>query len=101
MIREVNNVLKRCKHLVTPVIKYKLHVSNPIVPKLYCLPKIHKPGKFVRPIVSAISAPTSRISKWLTNEFNNLPVKQPTFSVKNSLEFINKIKDLQLTDSEL
>jgi hypothetical protein len=93
--------LKKCSHLVTPGIRYKLHVSNPTVPKLYCLPKIHKPEKSVRPIVSAINAPTSKISKWLTNEFNNLPIKQSSFSVQNSLDFINRIKGIRLKDSEI
>jgi hypothetical protein len=65
------------------------------------LPKIHKPEKSVRPIVSAINAPTSKISKWLTNEFNNLPIKQSSFSVQNSLDFINRIKDIRLKDSEI
>jgi hypothetical protein len=101
MIRDINDVLKTCSHLVTPGIRYKLYVSNPTVPKLYYLPKIHKPGKSERPIVSAINAPISKISKWLTNEFNNLPIKQSSFSVQNSLDFINRIKDIKLKDSEI
>jgi hypothetical protein len=45
--------------------------------------------------------PTSKISKWLTNEFNNLPINQSSFSVQNSLDFINSIKDIKLKDSEI
>jgi hypothetical protein len=37
----------------------------------------------------------------LTNEFNNLPIKQSSFSVQNSLDFINRIKDIKLIDSEI
>ncbi|EFA11664.1 hypothetical protein TcasGA2_TC008528 [Tribolium castaneum] len=87
--------------ILSTVLVSKLHVSIPIVPKLYCLPKIHKPGKSVRPIVSAIDATTSKVSKWLTDEFNNLPLQRPSCSVKNSLEFINKVKDITLHEDEL
>jgi hypothetical protein len=45
--------------------------------------------------------PTSKISKWLTNEFNNLAINQSSFSVQNSLDFINRIKDIKLKDSEI
>jgi hypothetical protein len=37
----------------------------------------------------------------LTNEFNNFPIKQSSFSVQNSLDFINRIKDIKLKDSEI
>lgn len=101
MISEVKSVFKSCNHLVTPTIKYKLQVSNPVVPKIYCLPKIHKPGKSVRPIVSAIGSPTYNLSKWLTKEFENLPIAQPSYSVINSNDFIDRIKNIQLQQGEI
>ncbi|KAJ8983150.1 hypothetical protein NQ317_016249 [Molorchus minor] len=63
--------------------------------------KIHKPGKSVRPIVSAIGSPTYLLSKWLTKEFENLPIAQSSFSVKNSNEFIKKLNNIQLQDGEI
>ncbi|KAJ8980916.1 hypothetical protein NQ317_011557 [Molorchus minor] len=75
-------------------VQNRLHVSNPIVPRLYGLPKIHKPGKSVRPIVSAIGSPTYLLSK-------NLPIAQSSFSVKNSNEFIKKLNNIQLQDGEI
>lgn len=36
------------------VNKFQLYVTNPTIPKLYCLPKIHKSGNQMRPIVSCI-----------------------------------------------
>jgi len=38
--------------------QFFLKVQNPELPKLYELPKIHKPGNSMRPIVSNIRAPT-------------------------------------------
>ena len=51
---------------------------------MYCLPKIHKPGNSVRPIVSSINSPTYLLSKWLVKEFSYLPNQPQTFSVENS-----------------
>lgn len=76
-------------------------MSKIYCPPLYVLPKIHKPGKSVRPIVSGINSPTYHLSRWLTNEFSMLPTPPESFSVKNSMEFIDKIKGLTLEDGEI
>lgn len=101
MIRETKDAIKSCPKLITPSLKFRLNVSNPVVPRMYCLPKIHKPGKSMRPIVSGINSPTYLLSKWLVDEFKNLPLNSDSFSVENSLEFINKIKDHTLMEEEV
>ncbi len=53
------------------------------------------------PIVSNLGSPTYNLSKWLINEFNHLEVQQSSFSVNNSYEFVNKVKDLELKDNEI
>ena len=67
-------------------------------PQWYLLPKIHKnpPSntKFVgRPIISACSSPTSRISEFL--DYYILPIvkKQPTY-IRDTTDFILVILDL-------
>jgi hypothetical protein len=40
-------------------------VSNQIFPEFSCMPKTHKPGNKVRPVVSSVDAPTSKIRKCL------------------------------------
>lgn len=37
------------------------------------LPKTHKEGKKMRPIVSKVNAPRYKLAKWLVKEFNCLP----------------------------
>jgi len=72
-----------------------LHNIRPRTPQLYLLPKIHKnktpvPG---RPIVSANSSPTERISQFA--DFFLQPLVQGTTSyVKDTTDFINKIEAL-------
>lgn len=91
--------LKTCKILITDELKRKLTVSNPTIPKLYCLPKIHKNGNGMRPIISCINSPTYLLSKWLVNKIQKFE-PFPSFSVKNRYEFIDKIKDAVLEEDE-
>lgn len=44
---------------------YKLKNMNPSAPTLYELPKIHKEGNHIRPVVSYVNAPSYKICKQL------------------------------------
>ena len=45
---------------------YRLRCSVPQAPKLYGVPKLHKPNTPMRPIVSHCGSPTYQLSKYLT-----------------------------------
>lgn len=62
IISEVRDILKKFNNIITPELIRKLHVSNVTDPKLYCLPKIHKLEKSMRPTVSAIGSPTHNLA---------------------------------------
>jgi hypothetical protein len=61
-----------------PKLIWRLRVTNPQVARLYALPKIHKPSRKMSPIVSNISAAR--------------PPEE--LYVKNTFEFVDKIKDV-------
>ena len=65
--------------------------NNPIIPKVYGLPKIHKPGKKMRPIVSNIGAPTHNPAKWLVERFQTFP-KFQTLNIKDSMKLRKKLE---------
>lgn len=95
MAEETKNLLKGCRSVFNyNDIKYKLVNSNPTIPRLYALPKIHKPGDKYRPIVSCLGSPSYNLSKWLNHEFKAL--KFDSFSVKNNLQLVNDLKDFTL-----
>lgn len=77
-----------------------LLVSNPEVPKLYGLPKIHKPGKKMRPIVSNVNSPCYFLAKWLVKEMKNMP-RIESASVKNSFDFVDRLKDVEIAEDEM
>ena len=99
-VSEVNEVLKTIKLIIPETDMRWLKVSNPKVAKLYTFPKIHKPGEKMRPIVSQINAPTSKIEKWLLNRFNMFGEVE-SYSLKNSHEFADEIKDIKIADDEI
>lgn len=55
----------------------------------------------MRPIVSAIGSPTYNVSKFLVEKFKQLRLPFESRSITNSFEFINKIKDVKLSENEI
>ena len=98
--RKANELRLEISKVFNKNLQFKLRISNPQVPKLYALPKIHKEGNKMRPIVSNINSPLENISKWLVDEFNQLP-RFPCFEIKNSFELVKKLENVELQDNEI
>ena len=87
---------------ITEGIKKILISNKPRTPHIYFLPKVHKnkippPG---RPIVSANSCPTEKISAFVDHFLNPL-VKERKSYVQDTTDFINKIEDLELPNGSI
>ena len=78
---------------------YWLHSSKGVVPRFYGLPKIHKTDVPLRPIVSFINSPTYNLSKFLANIISALVTNR--FSVNNSIDFIERIKNIAIEEDEI
>lgn len=64
--------------------------SAPHAPRFYGLPKLHKAGVPLRPILAAYGSPTHNIAKFVSRHVNTLLGFSP-FSLKNSKDFIGKL----------
>jgi hypothetical protein len=53
-------------------VKNKLIPKDPIVPHIYRLPKIHKEGVPLRPIVNMIGPPTYKLARLLASKLEIL-----------------------------
>lgn len=84
-------VIKQYSELFGTHWARRMHKSNVRVPCIYGLPKIHKPGNQYRPIVANYDSPIANIASWLCQKFSQLK-GYDHFSVKNSLELIEKLK---------
>ena len=70
------------------------------LPQMYGLPKIHKEGYPLRPIVSAIGSPTYPLAKELARILSPLADRTGTH-VKNSAEFAQKIREVELMEGDV
>ncbi len=78
---------------------YSLLATNPKVPLLYSLPKIHKEGIPIRPIVSFIVSPVYKTSIFLNKTFkSNLPLNFE-FSLQNSSKLVKLLIPLDIPDN--
>ena len=78
---------------------YWLHCSKAVMCRFYGLPKIHKVNVPLRPIVSYVNSPANNISKFLSIIIK--PLMTNRFSVKNSIDFIDRIKDVVIEKDDI
>lgn len=99
LIKRVEKTMKECKLVIG---NSNLRVTNPILPRIKGLPKIHKPGNEMREIVSAELSPTHRLAKWLVNQFKGMNQHFESKSVKNSKDFTQHIQSIgQIEEDEI
>ena len=67
---------------------------NPQPPKLYFLIKLHEIDRPIRLVVAFTTAPSVKLSKKLISIIKFHSNFQPEFSIINSLELIDKVKDI-------
>ena len=100
LARRLNNKLlelEKKKHLNGYQYK-RLRCSAPQSPKLYGLPKLHKPQIPMRPIVSFCGSPTYQLSKYLTSILQPL-TNASRHKLQSTENFINAIKTIRLPDN--
>ena len=68
--------------------------------KFYGLPKVHKTGMPLRPIVSSIGTVTYETSKELSRILKPLVGRSP-HQVQNNKEFIQQIEDIKLSSDDI
>lgn len=101
MVEEANSVRHNVARLMgEEKLERRFHVPNPKVPSLYCLPKIHKNPLAMRPISSNICAPTEKMAAWMVEELRKYPISHGK-SVKNSVEFAEQLKEVELRRGEI
>jgi hypothetical protein len=66
---------------------------------MYGLPKIHKEGAPIRPIISSIGTYNYRLAKYLDEILKPLTTKN-NFIIKDTFDFVNKVSKLETTDEQ-
>ena len=73
----------------------RLYPTGAVPPKYYGLPKVHKPGMPLRPIISSIGSVNHETAKELSRILKPL-VGKSSHHVKKNMDFIQSIEDIQL-----
>ncbi|BHF73144.1 hypothetical protein SprV_0401622000 [Sparganum proliferum] len=98
----IEKTLKRLtgKKLISGDLAKSLKQDEPTIAKIYGLPKVHKIGIPLRPIVSLIGAPNYKISKWLFHHLHPL-TKDSENSIEDSNEFLDKLNGVSVATDEI
>lgn len=89
----LENVINNCE-------KRALKCDNAIAPRIYGLPKLHKEGIPLRPIVSNIGSVTYKLSKYCGEILKHL-TKNSQYNIKNSYNLKELIDNTELKEEEI
>ena len=95
---KINNKVRNLKKLgvIDDGIASTLTVSGSSPGILYGLPKVHKAGVPLRPILAAYNTPSYNLSKYLVKKLNHLTTNE--YTISNSYDFMNFITNNQNSD---
>ena len=95
------NLLKKIKTEggIDDILYKKLYPTGAVTPKFYALPKIHKSGIPLRPIVSSRGSISYEVAKELARILKPLVGSSP-HHIKNTGDFIEQIKHVKLQADE-
>ncbi|XP_023221186.1 uncharacterized protein LOC111622945 [Centruroides sculpturatus] len=95
---------QRVKRFTSTPLARLLHMQNSIIraprePRIFAFAKTHKPGYQIRPVIEKCNSPTFLIEKQLVKFFQSKAHRHP-FSINNSLQLIEDLKNISLMDDE-
>lgn len=99
--QKANQIVTKLKNnkTISPEEAKKMTIYNQTCPKFYGLPKIHKPNIPLRPIISSIDAPNSKLSQFITNILTTSYDYDNIYYTKDTFTFVNFIKNMKLPEN--
>ena len=92
LARKLDAILKKLlkENKISKQFHDNSRVLHPRTPQIYGLPKIHKPGNPLRPIVSFYGTPLSALHKQLSDVLK--PLTMSKLRLKNTKDFLDKFR---------
>ena len=102
MEKRIATTLKEYERKGYITTKQRMHLAHQFSspPQIYGLPKIHKEGIPLRPIVAAIGSPSHLLAKELARILSPLAGKGPSH-VRNSADFVQRIRQTELAETDI
>ena len=91
--------LKNAKHISAKVYEQVRPVGSQR-PRMYGLPKVHKAGNPLRPIISMTNSPQHRLAKWLVTILKPVYDEYSTYCLPDSFTFADEIQQLDINPSK-
>jgi hypothetical protein len=82
-------------NILTSAEYRRLSPTGAVIPRMYGLPKLHKDGVPLRPILSMTKSATEPVSRWLTEMLQPVQERFTARCVKDSFTFVNKLRSMQ------
>ncbi|XP_044761653.1 uncharacterized protein LOC123318931 [Coccinella septempunctata] len=102
MQNKCNAVIKSLvnKGYITQTQGKRLYNYNSVPARFHGLPKIHKPTLTIRPIISCINTPSSKLSVFISDILSKyLSASSSIYFIEDSFSFADLINDFQLPDN--
>ncbi|XP_049805216.1 uncharacterized protein LOC126248349 [Schistocerca nitens] len=93
---KLKKTLKNCNFLLSKWEVQDCITMNPTAPRLRSQPKIHKQHCPIRPIFNSRNSPSYRFNNKLLALLNSHYTFETNYSIRNTFELIDKIKDVHI-----
>nr|VZI21652.1 unnamed protein product [Spirometra erinaceieuropaei] len=102
LTREINATLVALENsgAITPTDRRMARPQDTALARFYDLPKVHKDGDPLQPIMSLKGTPTYGLAKWLFRRLKFLTAESDT-PVSSSAQFLEKLKGISLHPNEV
>ena len=80
---------------ITSEVYNRIRPVSTTQPWMYGLPKLHKDGVPLRPILSMINAPQHELTKWLAELLKPVVNKYSNHTIKDTFEFCSRLASIQ------
>ena len=95
-VKILNETINKCTNLLDKRTRRYIKPIHAQAPQLTGLPKLHKQNIPIRPLINYTTAPSYKIAKLLQQIIKNNITLENDRSIKNNIDFINKIKVTKL-----
>ena len=79
----------------------RIRPTGTVIPRLYGLPKIHKDGVPLRPILDMTNSPYHALAQWLAELLGPVQQRLSSHSLKDTFHFVETIKNLNVTGKRM
>ncbi|XP_037773698.1 uncharacterized protein LOC119569744 [Penaeus monodon] len=94
---KLNRIVRPLKTILDETIYHSIFSAGSRAGFMYGLPKVHKPGLPLRPIISSIGTFSYNLAKFLVQIIQ--PLTYNEYTISNSSNFINEISHLRFDDT--